>query len=130
MSSDPAAPAAVATPPLAGLSEAVARAVPDGLTAVANHTGELTFEVPPARLLEIAKTLRDAPELKFEMCMDVCGVDYLEHGRAEWKTQSATASGFSRGVARRNVAADSIDFEAVAPGPRFAGVLHLFLIFL
>ena len=125
MSSDPAAPAAVATPPLAGLSDAVARAVPDGLTAVANHTGELTFEVPAARLLEIAQTLRDAPELKFEMCMDVCGVDYLEHGRAEWKTQSATASGFSRGVARRNVAADSADFEALAPGRRFAVVYHL-----
>ena len=125
MSADSGITAAVATPPLAGLSDAVARAVPDGLTAVANHTGELTFEVPAARLLEIAQTLRDAPELKFEMCMDVCGVDYLEHGRAEWKTQSATASGFSRGVARRNVAADSADFEALAPGRRFAVVYHL-----
>ena len=44
--------------------------------------------------------LRDGDGLKFEMCMDVCGVDYLEHGRAEWKTQHATLSGFSRGVAR------------------------------
>jgi NADH-quinone oxidoreductase subunit C len=57
--------------------------------------------------------------------MDVCGVDYLEFGRAEWKTQRATSSGFSRGVARRDVAAD-----AVAPGrpsgtPRFAVVYHL-----
>ena len=25
--------------------------------------------------------LRDADGLKFEMCMDVCGVDYLSHGR-------------------------------------------------
>ena len=32
--------------------------------------------------------------------MDVCGVDYLQHGRAEWKTEHATLSGFSRGVAR------------------------------
>jgi len=27
-----------------------------------------------------------------------CGVDYLSHGRDEWNTQSATSSGFSRGV--------------------------------
>jgi NADH-quinone oxidoreductase subunit C len=107
------------------LSDAVARAVPDGLIAIPNHAGELTFEAPAERLLELATALRDAPELKFEMCMDVCGVDYLEFGRAEWKTQRATSSGFSRGVARRDVAAD-----AVAPGrpsgtPRFAVVYHL-----
>ena len=130
MSADPAATAAVATSPLAGLSDAVARAVPDGLVAIANHTGELTFEIPADRLLEVAKTLRDAPQLKFEMCMDVCGVDYLEHGKAEWKTQSATSSGFSRGVGRRNVLADKAAFEAAAPEKRhdprrFAVVYHL-----
>jgi NADH-quinone oxidoreductase subunit C len=130
MSADPAASAAVATPPLASLSDAVARAVPEGLIAIPNHVGELTFEIPAARLLDVAKTLRDAPELKFEMCMDVCGVDYLEHGRAEWKTQSATSSGFSRGVARRDVVADSAAFEDMAPGGRseprrFAVVYHL-----
>jgi NADH-quinone oxidoreductase subunit C len=112
------------------LSDAVARAVPDGLVAIPNHTGELTFEIPAERLLEVAKTLRDAPDLKFEMCMDVCGVDYLEYGRAEWKTQSATSSGFSRGVARRNVVADKAAFEAAAPGERhdprrFAVIYHL-----
>jgi len=127
MSADPAAPAAVAIPPLALLGEAVARALPDGLTAVPNHAGELTFEVPAERLLEFGRALRDAPELKFEMCMDVCGVDYLEYGRAEWKTQSATASGFSRGVARRNPAADSAALESApaAQGARFAVVYHL-----
>jgi len=114
MSADPAAPAAVATPPLARLELAVARALPDGLIAVPNHTGELTFEVPAARLLELCQVLRDAAELKFEMCMDVCGVDYLEYGRAEWKTRSATNSGFSRGVAPRDLAADRAASEAAA----------------
>jgi NADH-quinone oxidoreductase subunit C len=125
MSADPAASAAVPIPPLEKLSDAVARALPDGLIAVPNHTGELTFEVPAARLLELGAALRDAPQLKFEMCMDVCGVDYLEYGRAEWKTQGATSSGFSRGVARRDVAADGAAFEAAAPGRRFAVVYHL-----
>jgi NADH-quinone oxidoreductase subunit C len=52
--------------------------------------------------------------------MDVCGVDYLEHGRAEGKTQDATSSGFSRGVAR----GPELD-APVAPGKRFAVVYHL-----
>ena len=53
--------------------------------------------------------------------MDVCGVDYLEHGRAEWKTEDATSSGFSRGVAR---GAQSTPPDA-PPGRRFAVVYHL-----
>jgi NADH-quinone oxidoreductase subunit C len=120
MSVSPSA-AAVAEPTrLESLRHAVARALPDQLRSVANHTGELTYEVAADRLLEAAKVLRDAPDLKFEMCMDVCGVDYLEHGRAEWKTQDATSSGFSRGVAR----GPELD-APVAAGRRFAVVYHL-----
>jgi NADH-quinone oxidoreductase subunit C len=115
-------PAAAATEPtrLESLGQAVARALPDQLRAVPNTCRELTYEVAAGRLLEAARLLRDAPELKFEMCMDVCGVDYLEHGRAEWKTQDATSSGFSRGVAR----GPELD-APVAPGKRFAVVYHL-----
>jgi NADH-quinone oxidoreductase subunit C len=125
MSADPAAAAAVVKPPLESLSDAVARALPDGLIAIPNHAGELTFEVPAARLLELAAALRDAPELKFEMCMDVCGVDYLEYGRAEWKTQRATSSGFSRGVAQRKPQEDSVAPGRRMDAPRFAVVYHL-----
>ncbi len=82
----PAEPARIAPTRLEILAAAVARVFPEGLTAVAGHTGELTYEVPADRLLKTAETFRDHAELKFEMCMDVCGVDYLEHGRAEWKT--------------------------------------------
>ena len=48
----------------------------------------------------MCRTLRDAPELKFEMLMDVAGVDYLHYGRDEWQTETATRSGFSRGARR------------------------------
>ncbi len=97
---------------------ALALALPGKLTAVANHAGELTYEVAPEDLLTVATVLRDAPDLKFEMCMDVCGVDYLSHGHDEWNTQSATSSGFSRGVARggQRVA-------ALAAGPALRGRL-------
>ena len=121
MSADPTPQAAAAAPTrLESLASEVARVLPDQLSRVAGHGAELTYEVAAERLLEAAELLRDAPGLKFEMCMDVCGVDYLEHGRAEWKTQDATSSGFSRGVAR----GPEID-APVAPGRRFAVVYHL-----
>jgi NADH-quinone oxidoreductase subunit C len=125
MSADaPAAAAAVAPTRLEALAAAVARVLPGKLTAVADHAGELTYEVAATGLLEAATALRDAPGLQFEMCMDVCGVDYLEHGRAEWKTQDATSSGFSRGVSRY-AAPDGTRPTVLAAGRRFAVVYHL-----
>jgi len=100
MSADSSAVAAAATPTrLESLAAAIA-ALPERLRALPVHAGELTYEADAEHLLATAALLRDSPGLKFEMCVDVCGVDYLEHGRAEWKTQDATSSGFSRGVAR------------------------------
>jgi NADH-quinone oxidoreductase subunit C len=124
MSLDPSDAAVVVAPSrLEALGVAVAAALPGKLLAVANHTRELTYEVPAAQLLEAAAVLRDAADLKFEMCMDVCGVDYLEYGRAEWKTEDATTSGFSRGVTRG--ALEEVEATAVIPGRRFAVVYHL-----
>jgi len=118
----PPSAAAEATAPtrLQSLAAAVAGALPDQVRALAEHAGELSYETAAERLLETALVLRDGAGLKFEMCMDVCGVDYLEYGRAEWKTHDATSSGFSRGVAR-GPAMDA----PVAPGRRFAVVYHL-----
>ncbi len=105
---------------LAQLGALIERALSGKLQGVANHTGELTYEVRPVDLLAVAATLRDAEGLKFEMCMDVCGVDYLEYGRAEWQTEHATVSGFSRGVAR------GAQPQGTAPGGRrFAVAYHL-----
>jgi NADH-quinone oxidoreductase subunit C len=131
---DGAGSTAVATPTrLETLSQAIAKLFPEGVTLIAGHTGELTYEIPADRLLQVALSFRDHAELKFEMCMDVCGVDYLEHGRAEWKTDDATSSGFSRGVARRIAPAvvkeasateSGLSGGAIA-GRRFAVVYHL-----
>ena len=57
---------------------------------------ELAYEVEAAALIEVCRTLRDAAELKFEMLMDLAGIDYLHYGHDDWQTQSATRSGFSR----------------------------------
>lgn len=121
MSADALVTAAVTTPTrLQVLAQAITQALPGKVQSVANHTGELTYEVPADELLAVASVLRDGADLKFEMCMDVCGVDYLSHGRDEWNTQSATSSGFSRGVAR-----GAQRIGPVPPGRRFAVVYHL-----
>ena len=121
MSADAGTSAAGATPTrLETLRAAIASALPNQLLEVANHTGELTYEVPADELLTVAALLRDAADLKFEMCMDVCGVDYLEHGRDEWNTRDATSSGFSRGVARGVHSSGNLP-----AGRRFAVVYHL-----
>jgi NADH-quinone oxidoreductase subunit C len=83
---------------------------------------ELTYEVARESLVEVATVLRDEPEFGFEQLMDVCGVDYLRYGIDEWTTESATESGFSRGVEREFVIMDESDsFDP----RRFAVVYHL-----
>jgi NADH-quinone oxidoreductase subunit C len=120
MSSAATTEGAAAAPAASSRLERSAAAIESalGLVRAANHTGELTYEVPAAKLLAAAQMLRDT--FKFEMCMDVCGVDYLQHGRAEWKTASATLSGFSRGVARGMASGGDVE-----SGRRFAVLYHL-----
>jgi NADH-quinone oxidoreductase subunit C len=120
MSGETSTAAAAPSSRLERLRAALEAALPGQIAALASHAGELTCEVHPAQLLAVARALRDGDGLKFEMCMDVCGVDYLEHGRAEWKTQHATLSGFSRGVAR-----GKLHGAEAEPGRRFAVVYHL-----
>src|SRR5690606_21295489 len=45
---------------------------------------EITIEVKAADLLAVCQMLRDAPALKFEQLMDLCGVDYTEYGDGAW----------------------------------------------
>ncbi len=40
---------------------------------------ELTMVIEPAALLDVGRTLRDAPDLRFEQLIDLCGVDYLSY---------------------------------------------------
>jgi NADH-quinone oxidoreductase subunit C len=80
---------------------------------------ELCYETDASQLLGVCRTLRDAPQLKFEMLMDVAGVDFLHHGHDDWQGESATRSGFSRARVARSATPDPD-----APG-RFAVVYNL-----
>jgi NADH-quinone oxidoreductase subunit C len=49
----------------------------DAVERVVVQHGEMTIYVRRESLLEVAQTLRDAPELRFELLSSVSGVDYL-----------------------------------------------------
>ena len=83
-------------PAIVGLSARIEAHV-QGVRRLPSLRRELAYEVEPAALLTVCRTLRDAPDLGFEMLMDIAGVDYLHYGCAEWQTSGATRSGFSRG---------------------------------
>ena len=92
------------------------------VTRIKSICGELTYQLDKDDLIEVARALRDEPEFHFEMLIDVCGVDYLTYGTVEWTTESATESGFSRGVKFEPIIlneADTFDPE------RFVLVYHL-----
>ena len=109
-------------------SERLAALVRDRLGSSARvaptRLGEVTVEVAPAALRETCIALRDAEELRFGQLVDLCGVDWLDYGRADWQTsETATADGFSRGVRTRAPAGAAAGAEH--EGPRFAVVYHL-----
>jgi NADH-quinone oxidoreductase subunit C len=66
------------TPRLQKLFEALQQA---GLAPV-ERLGELTVEVAPGAYLDTCRRLRDAPALRFEQAVDLCGVDYSTYGGA------------------------------------------------
>lgn len=68
------------------------------LKMVQEALGEITIVVEPEKLLEVARILRDEDAFKFDTLIDVCGVDYLSYGDAEWDTDQVASSSFSRGV--------------------------------
>jgi NADH-quinone oxidoreductase subunit C len=79
--------------------EALAAALPaalgDKVTSVRIALGEVTVEAASEDLDATMRLLRDRPEFRFEMLIDVCGVDYSAYG------------------------------DAGRSGPRFAAVYHL-----
>ncbi len=97
------------------------------LSSVDTRLDQVTVEVDAGDLLTVATALRDEPDFDFSQLVDLCGVDYLGHGQAEWDTGSVSATGFSRGV--QGEAAGRFDWEGRPIGidlpRRFASVVHL-----
>ena len=52
----------------------------DKLVSTVTALGEVTIVVKAEDLVEATTALRDAPALKFEQLIDLCGVDYRDYG--------------------------------------------------
>jgi NADH-quinone oxidoreductase subunit C len=77
------------------LAGAVEAAGGDALKSVVTDRGEVTAVVRVDGLIAFMREMRDRPELRFDMLIDVCGVDYQAYGQGAYE------------------------------GPRFAAVYHL-----
>lgn len=85
-------------PTLDTLQDALKSVLGDRLNSIVADRGEVTITVPAARLLEAAELLRDAPALRFEQLIDLCGMDYSQYKDGA---------------------------SPLAEGPRYAVVVHL-----
>jgi NADH-quinone oxidoreductase subunit C len=77
------------------LGAELSSALGDTIKSTATAFGEVTIVVAADQMIEALTALRDRPDLRFDMLIDVCGVDYRDFGGAIWE------------------------------GPRFAAVYHL-----
>lgn len=100
------------------LAQHITKVLGNQASPLASLPHETAIEVSPEALLTVARTLRDHPAFAFAVLIDVAGVDFLEYGRVEWRTQSATVSGFSRGV-------EQSEAPDVLNGRRYGVVYHL-----
>jgi NADH-quinone oxidoreductase subunit C len=112
------------------LAEQLQQRFADSLQANIDSLGEVTIELAPDALLEVAAALRDEPAFGFELLMDVCGIDYANYGRDEWATEESTSSGFSRGVeaataGRLQAVTEDLVVEKPRQSKRFAAVYQL-----
>ena len=112
------------------LAEQLQQRLGESLQAIIDSLGEVTIEVSPEVLLDVATTLRDEPAFRFEVLMDVCGVDYANYGCDEWATGETTSSGFSRGVeagtaGRMQAVTEDLVVERPRQSKRFAAVYQL-----
>jgi NADH-quinone oxidoreductase subunit C len=95
--------------------------------ALSTALGQITLEVAPDQLIEIARALRDERDFRFEQLIDVAGIDYLSFGQDEWDTDDVSNEGFSRGVEGQGPGRFRwSERPTVAPNARrFAAVIHL-----
>lgn len=87
---------------------------------IIERLGEVTLTISFDQITPVCKKLRDDENFKFDMLVDVCGVDYLHYGVSEWQTEETTLTGFSRAADRGHQ-----EKEIKWNKPRFAVVYHL-----
>jgi len=104
------------------LAESISARFAGQVSRIESRCGELTFEVAASSLRPVWQALHGHADWNFEQLIDLCGVDYSQYGRTEWNTDTATFSGFSRGVSRPDSGTAGGGQDE---GRRFAVVYHL-----
>ncbi|HMO56065.1 MAG TPA: NADH-quinone oxidoreductase subunit C [Roseiflexaceae bacterium] len=61
----------------ASVAERLRAALPHAVIASHEHRGDLSIVVQPEALIDVARFLRDEPELRYNFLENLCGVDYL-----------------------------------------------------
>ena len=104
------------------LKETINQRLADDIVALDSDYEQLTIEIDKNKLVSVCQRLQSDQDLQFDVLIDVCGVDYLDYGVAEWATESTSTSGFSRGVeANKEEKQRFLTWDK----PRFAVVYHL-----
>ena len=67
------------------LKTTIAAALGDKLKRISLELGEVTVVVDAHHYLDAMRTLRDAPECKFEQLIDLCGLDYSAWRDEAWE---------------------------------------------
>jgi len=71
------------------LSQNLQTVLGEGIKTLAIELGEISIEVSAADYLNVARSLRDHPDLGFEQLMDLSGIDYSTfYGREELEVSS------------------------------------------
>ncbi len=78
------------------LVDALNEAIPESVLAVDERLGEVTLTIAAEHLPGVCRRLRDRHG--YEQLIDLFGVDFMGYGNAEWETDDASSTGFSRGV--------------------------------
>jgi len=69
------------------LAAAVRQAMGERALGVLSDRGEVTLVLRASELVRAMTELRDRPELRFEMLIDACGVDYSTFANQPWEGQ-------------------------------------------
>ena len=101
------------------LAQQIGAVLSECVVSLQSALGELTLTVRAADYLDVATTLRDHSELKFEQLIDLCGVDYSSFGDrgyegARYAIVSHLLSVSKNWRLRLKVFATDDDFPAVA----------------
>ncbi|MBH44046.1 MAG: NADH-quinone oxidoreductase subunit C [Gammaproteobacteria bacterium] len=86
-----------------------------------------TCTVESKNIIHVMSTLKYNKDLLFKQLTDICAVDYMQYGQAEWTTTDATSTGYSRGVKSQSHGRIkfSNDIEDERMTNRFCIVYHL-----